>query len=138
VPAIIPDFTEADLQLVSSLLQERYGKPMSPEVADSELRLDPANDELTVCPTYYWSERGAHFVVFKLPLGQYRCQFFYTDADHYGTGRESYDDLRDCVLALLRVQADHERQSAELSSGISATRPALESGEDDYHAPLIV
>lgn len=59
MPAIIPDFTEADLQLVSSLLQERYGKPMSPEVADSELRLDPANDELTVCPTYYWSERGA-------------------------------------------------------------------------------
>jgi hypothetical protein len=138
VSAQIYDYSETDLQLVAALLQERYGKPLSPEVADSELRLDPASDELTLCPTLYWNERGAHFVVFKLPLEQYRCQFFYTDADHYGTGRDSYADLRDCVLTVLRVQADHERQSAEVSSGIAATGPTPESGEDEYHAPLIV
>jgi hypothetical protein len=109
-----------------------------PESADSELRLDPASEELTLCPTLYWHERGAHFVVCKLPLGQYRCQFFYTDADHYGTGRESYDDLRDCVLTVLRVQSDHERQSATLSSGMSATGQIPEADGEEYQGPLVI
>lgn len=131
------DFTEADLELVATLLQERYGKPVSPEVADSELRLDPASEDLTLCPTLYWFERGAHFVVFKLPFAEYRCQFFYTDADHYGTGKESYSDLRECVLTVLRVQADHEQQSAEVTSGIAATA-SKPGADDEYHAPLII
>jgi hypothetical protein len=138
VPAPISDFTETDLQVVSALLQERYGKPVSPESADSELRLDPASETLTFCPTLYWHERGAHFVVCKLPLGHYRCQFFYTDADHYGTGRESYDDLRDCVLTVLRVQADHERQSASVSSGTTTTIQTLEANGEEYQGPLVI
>lgn len=134
----IPDFSETEHKLVSELLQERYGQPVSPESADSELRLNPASEELTLCPTLYWHQRGAQFVVCKVPDGLYRCQFFYTDADHYGTGRENYDDLRECALALLRVQADHERQSAGISSGITASSLTPEAGGDDYHGPLVV
>jgi hypothetical protein len=138
VPVQISDFTETDLQLVSVLLQERYGKPVAPEAADSELRLDPASEELTLCPTLYWHERGAHFVVCKLPQGLYRCQFFYSDADHYGTGRETYDDLRDCVLTVLRVQSDHERQSASVSSGITATIQTPGADAEEYQGPLVI
>lgn len=134
----IPNFTEAECQLVSELLLQRYNKTVLPELADSELQLDPGNEALTLCPTLYWSERGAHFVVCKTAPEGYRCQFFYADADHYGTGHEEYTDLRRCVQTLLRVQADHESQSAGISSGATAADLGIGSADDDYHGPLMV
>jgi hypothetical protein len=62
----IPDFTDADQKLVSASLFERYGKLVPLQLADSELRLDGLSEELTLCPTIYWAERGAQFVVCKL------------------------------------------------------------------------
>ncbi len=134
----VADFTEVERSLVAELLQQRYSKPVLPELADSELKLDPASNEMTTCPTLYWSERGAHFVVCKVAQQRYRCQFFYADADQYGTGRTDYTDLRRCVLTLLRVQTDHESQSAGISSGATAVDLAADSGEDDYHGPLVI
>lgn len=77
-----PDFTDLERDLVSELLYQRYLKPIWPELADSELQLDPASEDLTVCPTLYWRERSANFVVRKVAEQRYRCQFFYGDADH--------------------------------------------------------
>jgi hypothetical protein len=130
-----PDFTATELAEIDRLLQDRYGTPVEAQLADSELRLEPGNDALTVCPTAYWRARGAQFVVFKVAEGRYRCQFFYTDADHYGTGRAEYDDLRTCVLTLLQVQADHERESAGASSGATA---ADLGADDEYVGPAIL
>jgi hypothetical protein len=59
VTAPIPDFDAVERALVAKLVHHRHGKPPAIELADSELRLDPAGDELTVCPTLYWTERGA-------------------------------------------------------------------------------
>jgi hypothetical protein len=132
--AQIADFTDFELGMVARLVEQRYAKPVEIEQADAELRLDPASDELSLCPTLYWSARGAHFVVFKVGESVYRSQFFYTDADHYGTGRDQYDDLSDCVLTLLRVQADHERDSESTSARASAA----DAGDDDYHGPVIL
>jgi len=130
-PGRLPDFTEAECERVERLVHRRYGKPVAIELAEAELSLDPARAEATTCPTLYWSERGAHFVVCKVAAGRFRCQFFYTDADHYGTGHEDYDDLERCTLDLLRVQADHEKQSAGISSGATAA----ELAGDDYPGP---
>ncbi len=130
----IPDFTDAECRSVEALLERRYGQPVAVERADSELLLDPSHQEMTACPTLYWSSRGAQFVVFRVGEGRYRCQFFYGDADQYGTGRDEYPDLLQCVRTLLQVQADHERESAGASSG--ATAATLE--DDDYHGPAIL
>jgi hypothetical protein len=129
--ATIPDFTDADQDLVADLLRQRYGKSVPLELAESELRLDAGSDVLTVCPTLYWTERGAQFAVCKVGADRYRCQFFYSDADHYGTGRDEYDDLRTCVRTLLQVQADHEKLSAGVSSGATA----VDLPDDDYVGP---
>lgn len=134
----VPDFTEAERALVAELLLQRYGKAVPTELADSELQLDAASTDLTLCPALYWSERGAHFVVCKVGPGRFRCQFFYTDADQYGTGHEEYTDLRRCVLTLLRVQADHESQSAGLSSGATAADLAATRDDDEYHGPVLI
>ena len=130
----ISDFTEAERKRVSAILLERYGKIVPTQLADSELQLGINPAELSLCPTIYWSERGAHFVVCKVGENRYRCQFFYSEAEQYGTGRDEYDDLGKCVRTLLQVQSDHERQLANVSSG--ATAATLK--DDDYHGPLVV
>lgn len=136
--AIVADFTEVERELVADLLQQRYIRRVTPDLADSELKLDPAGDELTICPTLYWSERGANFVVCKIAAGRYRCQFFYADADQYGTGHDEYTDLQHCVLTLLRVQADHEAQSAGISSGATTVDLAAGTTDIDYHGPVMI
>jgi hypothetical protein len=125
----IPDFSEAELKQVTDLLSQRYGKAVALELADSELQFG-AGEALTSCPTLYWSERGAHFVVCRVAKDRYRCQFYYSEAEQYGTGRPEYDDLGECVLTLLRVQADHER--AKALSGVPA------AGDDEYRGPVII
>ncbi len=104
----IPDFNDTELWVTRCALTERYGKAVALELADSELRLDPESTVLTACPTIFWSERGANFVVFKIGEGRYRCQFFYGPNEQYGTGRDAYDDIGECVTHLLQWQADHE------------------------------
>lgn len=129
----IPDFTEAEQKLVSGLLLKRYAKTVQLQLADSELQIDAASESLTLCPTLYWSERGAHFVVCKVADGRYRSQFFYSEAEQYGTGRTEYDDLENCVVTLLQVQSDHERQLANISTGATHA----DTG-GDYHGPVVI
>lgn len=136
----VADFTEAERELVADILQQRYLKPVVPELADSELKLDPSSESLTTFPTLYWRQRGASFVVCKVADGRYRCQFFYADADHYGTGQDEYTDLGHCILTLLHVQADHEAQSAGISSGTTVAKEAAGNGEgeNEYHGPVVI
>ena len=129
----IPDFSDAEKQRLASLLERRYGSPVAIELADSELQLE-SGAQLTSCPTLYWAERGAHFVVCKVAMDRYRCQFFYSDAEQFGTGREEYDNLGECVLALLRVQSDHERTRAKAFPGATAA----DLDKDDYKGPSIL
>ncbi len=129
----VPDFTEAEKEVVNAELHKRYGKQVALELADSELQLDPASSVLTLCPTLYWTERGAHFVICKVGSGRFRCQFFYSDADQYGTGKDEYQGLHTCVVTLLQVQADHERQLASTSSGATAANL-----DDEYQGPLVI
>jgi len=131
----IPDFTDAEQKQVSGLLLKRYSRIVPLQLADSELQLNAATRKLTVCPTIYWSERNAQFVVFKVAENRYRCQFFYSEAEQFGTGREEYDDLEACVVTLLQVQSDHERQLAGISA--NATRAGNDT-DSDYHGPVVV
>lgn len=110
----IPDFTEEELTTIRAVIDERYryGKEIELELADAELRLEtPSGElarELTLCPTVFWQVDKVSFVIFKLPAQRYRCQFFYSIREQYGTGIDSYDDIGECVTVLLQIQADHE------------------------------
>jgi len=67
-------------------------------------------------------------------VGRYRCQFFYSDAEHDGTGCDEYDNLDVCVITLMQVQSEHERQLSNISSGATAANLK----EDDYMDPLVI
>ena len=115
----IADFNSAERWVIESALKERYGHIVPIELAESELKLDPGAPVITTCPTVFWSERGCNFLIFKTGEDRYRSQFFYTDEEHFGTGRDEYDELAECVSLLLKLQADHEKERQGVQSGMT-------------------
>lgn len=105
---VIAEFTEEEVQLIKDTLKERYKSEKEIQLADTELRLDPDSSTLTPCPTVYWVDEDCHFIICKLGKQRFFCQFFYGKKEQYGTGREEYNDILECITTLLRVQADHE------------------------------
>lgn len=85
----IPEFGDAELWVIKSALKERYGKDLEVELADSELRLHPDDRELTLCPTVFWQERGASFVLCKVAENRYRSLFFYLPGNSMAPGARS-------------------------------------------------
>jgi len=103
----IEDYTDSELWIIKTSLEERYGESRDIQQADIELRLNPYATELTPCPAAYWEDAGCHFIVCKSGDSRYRCQFYYRVHQMYGTGVEEYDDLTECMVTLLQVQADY-------------------------------
>ena len=119
----IPDIDDAERWVVESTLRERYGRRVEAQLAEVELKVSPADAHLTSCPTLYWEERGAAFVVTKVADGRFRTMFFYPSdvaGEQYGTGRAEFDDLLECVTTVLRLQADHEKDRKGAWSGTTA------------------
>jgi hypothetical protein len=132
----IPDFTDSEFQLANQILLERYGRLVSLQAVEVELLLDPAHTEPTSCPALYWNELGAEFIVAKVADQRFRCQFFYSADEQFGTGRDFYDNLGDCVTNLLQIQADHHgTRSAALTGTIGDKAPAQ---DEDYHGPIVI
>jgi len=101
---------------------------------DSELQFGGDPSQLTTFPYLLLERARRAFHRAQDRRGGYRCQFFYSEAEPYGTGKDEYDNLDNCVLTLLQVQADHGRQLANVSSGATAAN----LNENDYHGPLVV
>ncbi|MDH5572430.1 MAG: hypothetical protein OEY89_11745, partial [Gammaproteobacteria bacterium] len=104
--------THTELWTLESTLKERWGEDSDIELqlADADVRLSLSDRESTECPMVIWIHNGCNFVVMKTGIQNYRCQFFYRGYQQYGTGTYEYDDMGDCVISLLQVQADHERE----------------------------
>lgn len=128
------DFNPSELSLAKQLLAERYGRPVAVEPVDVELQLDPASENLTVCPALYWHERGAEFIVCKVGEGRFRCQFQYSTNEQFGTSQPVFTDLTDCLVTLLKLQADHEQTRAGVLTGMTGK----ELGDEDYTGPLVI
>ncbi len=104
----IPDINETEEWIVKTTLKERYGEQdTNLQYADAEIRLNPADRELTSCPVFIWEADDCHFAIFKTGEQRYRCQFFFRGYQQYGTGVHEYDDLTECAVSLLQAQADH-------------------------------
>jgi len=105
----IPEFTADELATIREMLVQRYRKEVEIHLADSEVCLDADAGDAVSCPTVYWHQRGANFVVVKTGAANFRTQFFYTPHEQFGTGIDEYHRLDECVAAALQTQADHER-----------------------------
>jgi len=108
------DYSDEEVNVVKQTLKERYGEDVEVLLADAELRLDPGAQTLTTCPSLYWEAQQCHFVISKIGKQQYHAQFYYKGSQQFGTGIQTYDDLFNCVVTLLQVQADHELTKQDL------------------------
>ncbi len=110
----VQPFTDTEQWIIRSTLRERYGRDVPVELTEIEIRLQPDDRETVRRPSVFWVGDGrAHFVVCKVAENRYRCQFYYRGFEQFGTGRLDYDDLAECVVTLLQVQADHARKRAQ-------------------------
>jgi hypothetical protein len=106
----IPGFTEAELRLVHATLRERYGRELGVDEVETEIRLHPADRELSACPALYWEDaERCRFVVSKTGVDKFRSMFFWSVKDRFATGREEYDNLGDCLVTTLKMQEDAAR-----------------------------
>jgi len=110
----IPGFSASDLSLARVTLKERFGFDVDVQEAETEVRLSPGDRELAQCPAIYWQVEKCSFVVAKTSPAAYRAMFFYSIKDRFGTSKEEYDNLGDCLITLLKVQEkEHERRQQE-------------------------
>jgi transposase-like protein len=121
----IPEFSELEINIIQSTVNERYRQEISLHLADVEVNLN-ADTQPVACPAVFWDQQRTSFVLIKTGENRYRCQFFGRDLQMYSTGTREYDDLAECMIALLQVQADHDR-SRVLHREIA--KPNLEQGE---------
>jgi len=112
----VPDFTEAEQWAVETTLKERWpGQNIEIQPADVEIRMQPQDRELTVCPAVFWEVATTSFGIIKVADKTYRSQFYYRGYQQYGTGKTDYDDITDCVVTMLQVHADKEAKDREES-----------------------
>ncbi len=105
----IADITQIEQWTLRSCLEERWGKDrVDFELVEVEARLEPGDRELTECPAFFWEHDDCHYIIMKTGDKSWRCQFYYRNLEQFGTGVHEYEDLGDCALALLRLQADHK------------------------------
>lgn len=134
----IPEFTARERSLVNQTLAERYGLPITVQTIQSEIQLDLLKEDLTLCPSLTWQEGVCHFVVFKTGDSRFRCQFYYTDTEQFGTSKMEYDSLGDCVIDLLQVQDKHEAERKRVLRGLNAVDFSKANDGEDNFAPIIV
>ena len=106
----IPDFTDSELWAVRNTLKERYGKEVELQLADTEVMLGNEAGGMAWCPALFWSAKGANFAIVKIDLNRYRAYFYYHPKYQLGTGIDSHDNIGDCVVTVLQVEADHVRK----------------------------
>lgn len=113
---IIKDFSDTDIWTVRQTLDERWGKGKTEiERADVEIRLHPGDRELSTCPALFWEYESSNFIIFKIAESTYKTQFYYKGRDQYGTAVPDFDNILDCIVTVLQVHADLERDKSEKS-----------------------
>lgn len=106
----IKDFTETEKWTVQQALNERWASnKVELQLADVDVRLRPGDRELSVCPALFWEVDGSNFVIIKIGRTTYKTQFYYKGRDQYGTAVPSFDNIHDCIVTVLQVHADLER-----------------------------
>lgn len=108
----IIEFNQIELKIIQDAVDERYGASTTLEIGEAEIRPDSASRSLMSVAVVHWSHEDVNFVIFKLADRHYRSQFFYRGYQQFGTGHEMYDDIGECVITTLQVQADHAASEA--------------------------
>lgn len=115
----IPDYTDAQVASVQNLLAEQYGEAIETHLADAEARLAGGDDALNSCPVLFWNTQNCNFAILRLEKNLFRAQYFYTPDEQYSTTQKEFNTLEDCVKAVIRTQANHQRELEVAASDVA-------------------
>lgn len=116
----IQDFSEQQVSSVQQLINVRYKEDIELQLADSEVQIDPAMQDTTVCPILFWNARECNFAIIRTGEDQYRGQYFYNPHEQYVTQQVFFTTVEDCATALLREQSDDEREAQVAKDRVAA------------------
>ena len=111
------DYTEKEIEAVEEALRQRYRKDVDVYLADCEVQPDTSRNEVSEHPALFWQVQGCNFVVIKSDNDKFEGRFFYNPDEHFGGKRQKFTDVVNCVLNLLRDQADEVRASQGVPTG---------------------
>ena len=111
----IASFTDREQWVVRTTAEERWGKEaVELHEAEVEVRLGPEDMGEVSCPALFWKVQQCHYVVIKTGESRYRCRFFYSDLQQMTPDVTEYEELAECMVQLLQVQADYARATARM------------------------
>lgn len=111
------DYTEAEINAIKQTLKQRYREDIEIHLADCELQPDLNEKEIVERPAIFWQVQGCNFIIIKRDDERFEGRFFYNPEKQFGNGQQLYKDVVNCVLSLLRCQADDVRESQGVVTG---------------------
>ena len=130
----IPDFTEIELWAVRGTLKERYGKEIETQLTNAEVALGGAGD-IIWCPAIFRCAKGANFSIAKTGAQRFRAYFYYHPEHRLGTDIDSHDEIDDCVISALQIEADHLRKQ-KINMNKNPASPDADASEQPDSRPL--
>lgn len=105
------DFSKAEIKIINQAINTRW-KKMDLHLADIEITRSSKDKQTTLCPAVVWETKDCTFVVVKVDESVYKSVFYYLATKQIDTGVNEYNDLADCVMTLMKVQANFMLSSA--------------------------
>ncbi len=106
---MIPGFTNAEISVIRQVLTRAGLADTDLQLADSEVVLDNISRQPVICPSVFWHQQGANFVVAKTGPERYKSRLFFTPQDQHGTEIKEYRVLRECVEAVLELRSTQSK-----------------------------
>ncbi len=104
----IPSFTVLEHKAVQATLAKRWAKgEIDLQIVEVDARDADSKEEAITCPAYYWEYGDYYLLILKTGVNSYRPQFFYQQGEEAGVEKMSFDDIAECTMALLQLQANH-------------------------------
>ncbi len=98
------DFSLLEINLAKNLVNDRW-RDVKIELADVEVSRSSKSESLPY-PALVWEASKCTFVVIKVDESAYKCIFYYLGTQRFDTGVNEYEDLHDCVLSIMKLQAN--------------------------------
>ena len=113
---VMIDYSEAEVRAVEETLRQRYREDVDVHLADCEVQSDSNAEELVERPALFWQAQGCNFIVIKMDNERFEGRYFHSPSEQFGSRQQVYKDVVNCMLALLRDQADKIREAPSVST----------------------
>ena len=102
---MVNDFSTTELNIIKKAIAGRW-KDINIHLADIDVAIASNDKKSTLCPAVVWETADCTFVIIKTAEFSYKNLFYYLGSQRFDTGIAQYNDLNECVLSLMKAQAN--------------------------------